>query len=68
MGNPQSQWYSFETPLTDDFDMSSNSCPQFMAMIGKYMKFLFDLNADPNEKTNLYYDSKYSSIKVPFLT
>jgi hypothetical protein len=35
-----------------------------MALMGKYTKFLFDLDADPNERNNLYFNDKYSDIKV----
>ena len=37
---------------------------QFMALMGKYTKFLFDLSADPNERNNLYFSDKYSDVKV----
>mmetsp|Transcript_7368 Transcript_7368/g.10983 ORF Transcript_7368/g.10983 Transcript_7368/m.10983 type:complete len:623 (-) Transcript_7368:207-2075(-) len=61
--NPQAQWYSFEEALSDDSNMGSFSCPQSMALMGRYAKFLFDLDSDPNEKTNLYFNSQYSDIK-----
>ena len=41
---------------------------QFMALMGKYTKFLFDLNADPNERNNLYFNDKYSDIKVGIIS
>ena len=94
--NPQAVWYNFDTPLNDDDNMGSYSCPQvgmrridrmycmhcmyvcmyvsewvilsfqiqFMALMGKYTKFLFDLSADPNERNNLYFNDKYSDVKV----
>ena len=62
--NPQSQWYTFDTPLADDDNMGSYSCPQFMALTGRYNKFLFDLQADPYERNNLFNNPKYAAVKV----
>lgn len=64
INNPSSKWYSFAEPNTDDWDYTSGSCPQFLALVGGYTYFLFDLQTDPNETKNLYNIAAYSTIKV----
>jgi hypothetical protein len=64
INNPSSQWYTFAMPNADDGDMTSGSCPQFLALVGGYNYFLFDLATDPNETKNLFNIVAYSTIKA----
>ncbi len=63
VNNPSSKWYDFAQPLDDDADMGSGSCPQFLALVGGYTYFLFDLVNDPNETQNLYNLKAYATVK-----
>jgi arylsulfatase A-like enzyme len=60
----QAMWYDFSEALDDDSVMDSGSCPQMLALRGNYNKFIFDLDADPYETTNLYSDDRFTTQKV----
>lgn len=68
IGNSQSKWYTADDEMDDDDTIDQvTSCSQSTSLSGTYSKFLFDLVNDPYEKTNLYYNSSYESIKVRLL-
>jgi hypothetical protein len=65
-GLPSSEWYQYDDVQDDDGEMhGSAGCSQADAMeeTGTYTYFLFDLNVDPYETTNLYDMDEYSIIK-----
>ena len=65
-GLPSSEWYQYDDVQDDDGEMhGSAGCSQADAMeeTGTYTYFLFDLNVDPYETTNLYDMEEYSIIK-----
>jgi arylsulfatase A-like enzyme len=64
VGNILTEWYDPATVWDDDNLHNDGTCSQSDALSGNYSKLLFDLINDPYEKTNLYDDASYTSIKV----
>ena len=52
--------------LADDFNLDQRPCSQ-MNTGSTFEHMLFDLENDPYETTNLYYDDSYAAVRVRFL-
>jgi arylsulfatase A-like enzyme len=69
--NTVSEWYDEDEVLNDDDDYSLQKCDQAEAIDGNMTYFLFDLDNDPYETSNLYTTdetSKYYTIIVSFFS
>ena len=57
------EWWDYDVRTTDDSTLAVNEdCTQAFGMIGIYQYFLFDLENDPYETTNLYFDEDYTTV------
>jgi arylsulfatase I/J len=65
VGNPTALWYDFFEERANDDDLGGYSaCSQTQAMTGTYTLFLFDLQSDPYETTNLFGQPELADIQV----
>jgi hypothetical protein len=64
-GNTFSEWYDPDAAWDDDSNLQQEgTCAQSDGLSGNYSKLLFDLTNDPYEKSNIYDDPGYASVKV----
>lgn len=63
-GTSMSDWEYPEEIIDDDKSLNVGTCDQITSLDGNYTLMLFDLDADPYETNNLYYDNDYKTIKV----
>ena len=52
--NTLSSWYNYGIEYANDDNLAHCGCGQNGAILGDFDQFLFDLDEDPNETTNLY--------------
>lgn len=52
--------------LADDFNLDQRPCSQ-MNTGSTFEHMLFDLENDPYETTNLYYDDSYATVRVRYI-
>lgn len=59
-------WFDYTVTLADDFNLDQRPCSQ-MNTGSTFEHMLFDLENDPYETTNLYYDDSYAAVRVQCL-
>lgn len=59
-------WWNGDEELDNDDTLAEASCSQSLASTGEFTYYLFDLQADPYETTNLYHedDTAYHAAKI----